>query len=384
MHVCRVTFIVFTCKYKFKLDTFWFSPQMTTLLGVPPLIHDRTSEFYSCVQSISKLSRERNRRNNNNYNNDQNPSSIIAPKSEFQINAFDISTNIRKTTNLLQQLSILAEKKTLFDDKSVEISELSFIIKKCLFKIKEDITKLSLYQKNLSSHNQIKEHSNNVIKYLQNNLGDITTRFQGILETKTKNMKIVKSRTKNFISTAQSKQQPVQHDSSLQSNAPNRTYSPLNSNRPTTNSPLYGAPGTSTLVNRPASKIKNIASDNPYSETYLNNSDTLSLPDQTQQMLLLEEQQQDTYSSERSSAIETIESTIQELGGIFSQLAVMVAEQRDVVQRIDANIEDIQLNVSGAQRQLLKYFNTVSSNRWLYLKIFGILTFFFFIWAIVS
>lgn len=35
----------------------------------------------------------------------------------------------------------------------------------------------------------------------------------------------------------------------------------------------------------------------------------------------------------RSSAIESIEATIAELGGIFQQLAHMVAEQRDTVQR---------------------------------------------------
>jgi syntaxin 5 len=51
----------------------------------------------------------------------------------------------------------------------------------------------------------------------------------------------------------------------------------------------------------------------------------------------------------------------------------MVAEQRETVQRIDANTEDIAANVSGAQRELLKYYASISSNRWLMLKIFGVL-----------
>ena len=51
----------------------------------------------------------------------------------------------------------------------------------------------------------------------------------------------------------------------------------------------------------------------------------------------------------------------------------MVAEQRETVQRIDADTIDIASNVSGAQRELLKYYASISSNRWLMLKVFGIL-----------
>jgi hypothetical protein len=51
----------------------------------------------------------------------------------------------------------------------------------------------------------------------------------------------------------------------------------------------------------------------------------------------------------------------------------MVAEQRETVQRIDADTLDIASNVSGAQRELLKYWGSVSSNRWLMVKLFGVL-----------
>jgi hypothetical protein len=81
----------------------------------------------------------------------------------------------------------------------------------------------------------------------------------------------------------------------------------------------------------------------------------------------------DTYIQSRSTAIESIESTIAELGQIFTQLATMVAEQRETVQRIDADTIDIASNVSGAQRELLKYYASISSNRWLMLKVFGVL-----------
>jgi len=100
------------------------------------------------------------------------------------------------------------------------------------------------------------------------------------------------------------------------------------------------------------------------------------------QMQLVE--QQDSYIQSRSTAIESIESTIAELGQIFTQLANMVAEQRETVQRIDADTMDIASNVSGAQRELLKYYASISSNRWLMLKIFGVLIVFFLVFILVS
>jgi len=100
------------------------------------------------------------------------------------------------------------------------------------------------------------------------------------------------------------------------------------------------------------------------------------------QMQLVE--QQDDYIQQRSTAITSIESTIAELGQIFTQLATMVAEQRETVQRIDADTMDIVSNVGGAQRELLKYYASISSNRWLMLKVFGVLIVFFLIFILVS
>jgi len=52
---------------------------------------------------------------------------------------------------------------------------------------------------------------------------------------------------------------------------------------------------------------------------------------QQQSMRLV--QRQDQYLSRRGQAIESIESTIHELGSIFQQLAQMVSEQAETVQR---------------------------------------------------
>ena len=97
-----------------------------------------------------------------------------------------------------------------------------------------------------------------------------------------------------------------------------------------------------------------------------------------QQLLLMEEAQpQHAYIQQRGEAIEAIERTISELGSIFGQLAGMVSEQSEMIQRIDANTEDVVDNVEGAQRELLKYWGRVSGNRWLVAQMFGVLMVFF-------
>lgn len=93
-----------------------------------------------------------------------------------------------------------------------------------------------------------------------------------------------------------------------------------------------------------------------------------------QQLLVMEEaQSSNSYTQARGEAIEAIERTISELGGIFGQLAQMVSEQSEMIQRIDANTEDVVDNVEGAQRELMKYWTRVSGNRWLIAKMFGVL-----------
>merc|ERR1719189_2814478 len=89
-----------------------------------------------------------------------------------------------------------------------------------------------------------------------------------------------------------------------------------------------------------------------------------------------------SYLQSRADAMQNIESTIVELGGIFNQLATMIKEQEEIMVRIDSNVEDAALNVDAGHSEILKYFQSVSSNRWLMVKIFGVLIFFFIFFVI--
>lgn len=136
---------------------------------------------------------------------------------------------------------------------------------------------------------------------------------------------------------------------------------------------------------------------------------------------------QDTYLASRNEALQNVESTIVELGGIFQQLAHMVccggiwcalmhmpwclvrckvlmcdpffsmkiqcmnmivacvlqvAEQGEMAVRIDENIDETLTNVGSAQTQLLKYLNSISSNRWLIMKVFFVLMIFLVVFVV--
>lgn len=281
-------------------------------------------------------------------------------RSQFATDASRIAAEIADTTQMLQRLAQLAQRKTLFDDRPVEINELTHVIKQKVSRVNESLTQLQSRARTTSQQKQTLEHSKNVVVLLQEKLSTVTAGFADVLEERTRNIQASKTRHEQFISATSASTQG--------------------------GSALYGVPGGDQ-----GQQQYGTASSNPYDGAQLqqlqgggegdpDTSDLLTLPQQD--TLLMD--QQDMYVQQRSSAVEAIESTIQELGGMFSQLATMVAEQRETVARIDQNTDDISLNVSGAQREIMKYYARISSNRWLMVKVFGIVIAFFMLWVLIS
>ncbi|KAK0500604.1 t-SNARE [Armillaria luteobubalina] len=326
-------------------------------------MQDRTNEFRSCVESIRSRSSLPSRGGEAKQRLLQDGSRAHGSKSEFTRMASTIGKDISSTTIKLGKLAQLAKRKSLFDDRPVEISELTFIIKQDIASINKQIAQLQSYvkQRNAQSSGsaagkQIEEHNHNVVMLLQSKLANTSMTFKDVLEVRTQNMKETKDRTEQFMYSTSSAANQTPSSSVL-----------FNTQR----SDPMGDGSPSRLESNSKAKITP-----PEEGTAAQNGGAFM------QMQLVE--QQDSYIQSRSTAIESIESTIAELGQIFTQLANMVAEQRETVQRIDADTMDIASNVSGAQRELLKYYASISSNRWLMLKIFGVLIVFFLVFILVS
>jgi syntaxin 5 len=338
-------------------------------------IQDRTSEFRSILaQAQKRQSSKTPAQRQSLLSSSQKAAADGRPshsqRSEFARNAAQIGRGISSTMAKLERLAQLAKRKTMFDDRPVEIAELTYIIKQDLSQLNGQIKALQALtakQHPNKSGDQEGEHSHNVVMLLQGKLADVTGNFKEVLEVRTKNIQANRSRQDNFVSSA------AQH-----------AHPPLDPAR--TDSPLYHTPqrgrspgggGGSSYKSTPAAQ-QDLLSLEP--------SGTSSLaPASDSQLLLMEEAQpQNTYIQQRGQAIEAIESTIAELGSIFGQLAQMVSEQSEQIQRIDANTEDVVDNVQGAQRELMKYWGRVQGNRWLVAKMFGVLMIFFLLWVLIA
>lgn len=113
----------------------------------------------------------------------------------------------------------MARRKTLFDDRPVEISELTYIIKHDIAAINKQLSDLQAFskaQKGARGSEKAEEHRGNVVTLLQTKLASATTNFQDILEVRTqvstqeteiqihsidvlsKNMKASRDRTEQF------------------------------------------------------------------------------------------------------------------------------------------------------------------------------------------
>ncbi|XP_026186818.1 syntaxin-5a isoform X1 [Mastacembelus armatus] len=322
---------------------------------------DRTLEFQSACKSLQGRQ--------NGVQPSKPASSALRQRSDFTVMAKRIGKDLSNTFAKLEKLTILAKRKSLFDDKAVEIEELTYIIKQDINSLNKQIAQLQdlVRSRGAPGGRHIQTHSNTIVVSLQSKLASMSNDFKSVLEVRTENLKQQRSRREQF------SQPPVSTSPMMANNfrsrkkgaqEPHAAREPRNDYQGYTTSNLKES---SVLMQDESRSMGDVAID----------MDSHSNPLQLQ---LVDEQ--DSYIQSRADTMQNIESTIVELGSIFQQLAHMVKEQEETIQRIDANVEDTQLNVEAAHTEILKYFQSVSSNRWLMIKIFLVLIIFFIIFVV--
>ncbi|KAM4721928.1 syntaxin-5 isoform 1-T2 [Rhinophrynus dorsalis] len=291
---------------------------------------DRSSEFISACKSLQGRQ--------NGVPLSTPTLNAVKQRSEFTLMAKRIGKDLSNTFSKLEKLTILAKRKSLFDDKAVEIEELTYIIKQDIGSLNQQIAQLQSFVRARGSQSgrHLQTHSNTVLVSLQSKLASMSNDFKSVLEVRTENLKQQRSRREHF---SQGQVAVPFHHNSM---------------------------GPSVLLQDDHRR---------HGEVTIEMDSRVS-----QQLQLIDEQ--DSYIQSRADTMQNIESTIVELGSIFQQLAHMVKEQEETIQRIDGNVEDTQLNVEAAHSEILKYFQSVTSNRWLMIKIFLILIVFFIIFVV--
>ncbi len=77
----------------------------------------------------------------------------------------------------------------------------------------------------------------------------------------------------------------------------------------------------------------------------------------------------------RAADARAVETSIVELGAMFTRMAALVGEQGDVLARIEADVEEAGGNVDAGQAELSKYYTSVKANRGFILRLFAALVF---------
>ncbi|KAL2236972.1 syntaxin-32 [Sesamum indicum] len=322
-------------------------------------IRDRTQEFLGIAERVKKSISSQNGPTSSGSKREEPPRSAMAMQSEFNRRASKIGFGIHQTSQKLSKLAKLAKRTSVFDDPTMEIQELTAVIKQDITALNSAVVDLQYLCNSRNESGNISSdtttHSTTVVDDLKNRLMSTTKEFKEVLTMRTENLKVHENRRQLFSSSAsQNPSNPFvrQRPLAAKSAASNSAAPPL----PWAN----GAQSSSQLFR----KNQMDGESQPLLQQQQNQ--------QQQQMVPL----QDSYMQSRAEALQNVESTIHELSNIFNQLATLVSQQGEIAIRIDENMDDTLANVEGAQGALLKYLNSISSNRWLMIKIFFVLIFF--------
>lgn len=328
---------------------------------------DRTGEFHSAVDSLRGRSGSavvaRSRAAANGAVGGGGPGgagggTALQQRTKFAQAARQIGHDLTSTCTKLEKLSLLAKRQSIFDDRGGEIQQLTYIIKQDLAALNKQIGMLQEVARSQGgTSRQRSSHSNAVVVSLQSKLASASNDFKTVLEVRTDSLKKQAARREHFTTSNGAASGPMGERASsilLQDDlVAQQRYAASN-----------GAAAQDVSIDMDGGEGGEAGPTARYK----------------QQLMLIDEQ--DKFFQQRADTMKNIEQTIVELGDIFHQLAYMVKEQEEMVARIDSNVEDTVMNVDMAHSELLKYFKSISSNRWLMMKVFGVLIVFFVIFVV--
>eukprot|EP01068_Selenidium_serpulae_P002244 Selendium_serpulae@DN2309_c0_g1_i1.p1 len=281
------------------------------------VLSDRTDEFFQIAESYASLT---------NASGFAGGASGLGRGGEpphpiqgvFNTTAAAIGKALNATSVQLEELGKAVKQRGIFNDKTPLIQQLTFDIQRRITDLKTQIEALDQKVKEASAVNpHYHAHHTNMVETLKTRLLDVTKEFQDVLTTRTEMMKKQDSRRNMY-----------------------------------------------SFSSGMASKLPTSAS----------HAADVDIESGVQEMQFAE--QGSAYLQSRAEAVESVQRAIAELAQIFQKVATMVTHQEEMVQRIDQETDRTAANISMGQSELLRYYNSISSNRMLILKVFGVVLFF--------
>lgn len=256
----------------------------------------------------------------------------------------------------------MTRNKTLADGQPLEVQTLVQTIKAELARLNTQISDLQAFQKmrhaaaySVGTNRNVEEHAAQIVFSLQNRLAEASSSFTNVLEMRSQTIKAQQDRRQMFSAT-----------NVCAGNNPNIALFDYKAG----SQPPYAGSRQRKGKESPGPQSE----PSPYADHL-----AIEMPQGTNslhQLSLMTAAPDKAHLESRSAALQGIEATINELGTIYQQLANMISEQGEQVQRIDMNIEEMHLNIERGHGELTKYLRRLSSNRWLMIKIFAIMIIF--------
>uniref|UniRef100_A0A7S3ZBX2 t-SNARE coiled-coil homology domain-containing protein n=1 Tax=Lotharella globosa TaxID=91324 RepID=A0A7S3ZBX2_9EUKA len=245
--------------------------------------------------------------------------------ADFLAAAGHIDRGIQMTYARVAEIRKLASQRSVFNDREDKIADLRQLLKRDFEALGKDIESLEQRTTNdpqIGAHTHTRSHAKAVVNGLKTKVTQATKQFAQILQKQTKMLQEESNRRRRFESS--------------------KTVGQL--------------------------RMRRRAVDGFWKK---NDQATHSEKLRLQQ---LQQQESDMkYLDRRASAIQNIESTLNELGSVYNKMATIVASQQEIAIRIDENMSSTLEQTELGHNELMKYFSAISGNRSFILKIFGIL-----------
>ncbi|KAF5397499.1 Syntaxin [Paragonimus heterotremus] len=327
--------------------------QVSTSLFTPTLQPDHEDvQSFSATLHTNRPMRSETRRNDRQ---------ALVQRSEFMQMAASIGRDLASTFGKLEKLNNLARRQSLFDDHSTEVQHMTYIVKEDMADLNHRIATLqSMSKSQLTKGKQQARHSRSILMGLQTRLANMSNQFRGLLEQRSENIRTQAARRGKYTAM----QKLDSGDTFISGAGVARPVIPtvlLEDDEQARHNVLHAEDGLAEGIRHTSEPSTQLA---------------------TQQRQLYLTDQTEAYLTSRADTMRSIEHTIVELGEIFQQLATMVHEQDESIQRIDMNVEEAATSIEAGHSELVRYLRSISSSRWLMIKVFGVLLVFFIIFVV--
>ena len=385
---------------------------------------NRTSEFLSLAQSLPGAPPDRLLLSSSLTPSQQGTSSAAARKKkndnnnpayqelrDFHTTAAGISRDIASTSALLTELTDLVRHGSAYagNEQQHKMNQLVVRIKTSIENLNSRLDQASrhIQQQKRRVGQQAGEEAANMVDGLQTVFAEAASDFKKVLQQRTESMKEQTDFQKQVYRTESDDDDDDDNPMpNMSLSAPPPVYSTGDNNSngafptldltsglmatgqdtgsglPRPHGVSYSGGGDSEFRQRRLPGAAGVGQA-PYSGGYGTSSRTPLTPldiqrmeeetGASQMMQLIPDQD---YLQQRADAMSTVESNIVELGTIFNKLAVMVGEHREMVQRVDDNMQDTSTNINLSLEVLTDTLTSLRTNRMLALRIFLVLVIF--------